>query len=541
MNKTIKSLALVAVVIFFGQVLNAQSDNFNAGKNLSVQYNLLKVLDGMYVDTIKVDNLLTTGINSMLNTLDPYTTYIPEENEDDLNMLTTATYGGVGAVIRKHDDGIMVVQPYKGTPSDKKGMLPGDLILEIDGESTKGMEVADASGKMKGRAGSPLNLLIKKVRTQDTVLVKLTRERVHLSDVTYSAMVQDSVGYIQISAFTVDGHKDVKKAYETLSKDGKMKKLVLDLRGNSGGLMGEAVEIVSLFVEKGTKVVSAKGRGGKLVAEYKTTKEPLDTEMPMIVLVNSGSASASEIVAGALQDLDRAAIVGTRTFGKGLVQSIRELGYGASLKLTTAKYYTPSGRCVQAIDYSHKNEDGSVGHIPDSLKTEFKTLKGRSVYDGGGIEPDVEIKSEIYTRPLVALAYSSVLEDYSIEFFKNNDSIASPSTFSMTDEQYADFVKYASAKEMDIRTDAEIEMQEVIDAAKEEGRYDALAEQLDKLKEELTLTKEEFFKKERKQISTLIERDIVEKYYYREGAAEYILRDDNQLFKALELSLDEIM
>lgn len=527
-------VAILFFATFFSGSVYSQSDNFKTGKSLSVQYNLLKTLQSQYVDSIDIEKLITTGVHSFLETLDPYTVYIPEEEEDEIEMMTTASYGGVGAVIRKHDEGIMVVQPYKNTPSAKMGMVPGDLILQINDKSAKGLEVADASAMMKGVPGTKLKLIIKKVRTKDTVEVVLKRERVHLSDLIYAGILRDSVAYIQMASFTLDGYKDVKQALEKMKETGNIKKILLDLRSNPGGLMSEAVDIVSLFVEKGTKVVSAKGRGGEMLAEYATSKDPIDLDTPLMVLVNSGSASSSEIVAGALQDLDRATIMGTRTFGKGLIQSIRDLGYGASLKVTTAKYYTPSGRCVQAIDYSHRNEDGSVGNVPDSLKKEFKTLKGRSVYDGGGIAPDVEIATKIYSRPLVALIYSVILEDYAIKYFGENDSIASPSEFSLTDEEYADFVKFAADKKFDTRTDALIDMEDLIASAKREGIYDSMSDQLESLKEELSFTCEEFLEREKAEVKYLVERDIVTKYYYREGGAELAIRFDAQVYKALD-------
>lgn len=527
-------VAILFFATFFSGSVYSQSDNFKTGKSLSVQYNLLKTLQSQYVDSIDIEKLITTGVHSFLETLDPYTVYIPEEEEDEIEMMTTASYGGVGAVIRKHDEGIMVVQPYKNTPSAKMGMVPGDLILQINDKSAKGLEVADVSAMMKGVPGTKLKLIIKKVRTKDTVEVVLKRERVHLSDLIYAGILRDSVAYIQMASFTLDGYKDVKQALEKMKETGNIKKILLDLRSNPGGLMSEAVDIVSLFVEKGTKVVSAKGRGGEMLAEYATSKDPIDLDTPLMVLVNSGSASSSEIVAGALQDLDRATIMGTRTFGKGLIQSIRDLGYGASLKVTTAKYYTPSGRCVQAIDYSHRNEDGSVGNVPDSLKKEFKTLKGRSVYDGGGIAPDVEIATKIYSRPLVALIYSVILEDYAIKYFGENDSIASPSEFSLTDEEYADFVKFAADKKFDTRTDALIDMEDLIASAKREGIYDSMSDQLESLKEELSFTCEEFLEREKAEVKYLVERDIVTKYYYREGGAELAIRFDAQVYKALD-------
>ena len=334
----------------------------------------------------------------MLGDLDPYTVYIPEEENEDLQMMVSKSYGGIGAVIYKPDkDGNVIInEPYAGSPAVRYGLRCGDEIMEIDGVSTHGLTSQECSDRMKGKPGTTVKFKVKKVYTDEIVEINVVRERIHLPDVEYAGMLDAETGYIYQSGFTENVSGDIRNAVLNLKKQG-MKKLVLDLRGNGGGLMNEAINIVSLFVPKGSLVVSSKGNG---ISEqkYKTTTEPIDTEIPLIVMVDSGSASSSEIVTGALQDLDRATVMGTRTFGKGLVQSIRPLPYNGQLKVTTAKYYTPSGRCVQAIDYAHRNEDGSVGYIPDSLANEFKTAHGRIVKDGGGITPDVIVKGHEYSR-----------------------------------------------------------------------------------------------------------------------------------------------
>lgn len=531
----------VTVAAVFAAVfsLSAQSEDFNTGKYMEIQSAVLRTLQSQYVDTVQLDGLLRKGIDAMLSTLDPYTVFIPEENEEELDILTTASYGGVGALIQKTVQGyIIIVEPYDNSAAVKTGLHPGDTIVAIEGVSTKELTADQCSERMRGRPGTVLNMTVVKGRGGDTVQVALTRERIHVSDVVYYGFVDDTTGYIQVGGFTQDGSKDVRRALESLRSDGRMKRLVLDLRGNGGGLMNEAVNIVSLFVPQGTLVVSAKGKHPAADFQYSTQVPPVDTLIPLMVMVNSASASSSEIVAGALQDMDRATIAGVRTYGKGLVQTIRPVGYSTSLKLTTAKYYTPSGRCVQAIDYSHRNEDGSVGYVPDSLKKEFRTRMGRPVYDGGGIAPDIEVEPKYYSRPLVSLIYSNVISDYAIKYYNTHDSIAPAGEFLLSDEEYDDFVRFASQRDFDARTEAQIEMEGVMEAAEREGLDDnleGLGDEMKELLERISLTKEEFLTANRQVVKSLLEDEIALKFYLRAGGAESALRQDTQLAKALEL------
>lgn len=531
------SVFWLLVTILFSSTwdLSAQSQEFKAGKSLEIQSLVLRGLSTYYVDSVDVEKLVNRGITSMLETLDPYTEFIPEERESNIDEMTTGSYGGVGAVIKKISTGeIIISEPYENTPSNKMGLKPGDVILAVDGVSTQGLEVSQVSERMKGEPQTSVTLTIRDARTSQEYDVTLMRERIHFSDVVYYGMVQDSIGYIQISGFTLYGSKDVQDAYFRLAEGGKMKKLVLDLRGNGGGLMSEAVKIVSLFVPKGTLVVSQKGKDSRMNSESYTETEPIDTSIPIMVLVNSSSASSSEIVAGALQDLDRAVIAGVRTYGKGLVQNIIPVGYDSSLKLTIAKYYTPSGRCVQALDYSHRNVDGSVGYVPDSLKREFKTKNGRSVYDGGGVAPDIEVTQEYYTRPMAALIYSDILNDYALHYFKHHKSIEKPSVFSLDDKEYDDFVKFARERDFDFKSESQIEMERVIRALKREGLYEINKEKYDAMLDMVTLSKDEFLYHNKKFIKEALEQEICVKYYHQRGGAEYILRVDKQLHKALD-------
>jgi len=536
MNTKLRSLAFAAALLL-ASVLTAQSREFKAGKSLDIQFSVLRELSLFYVDTIQVDKLVQTGINAMVESLDPYTVYIPEEEEESIELLTTGSYGGIGALIKKINGGVEISEIYENSPAAKAGLVAGDVILKIDSLSTAGLTVEQCSSKMKGTPGVVVTFVVKKLRGGEQKEIKIARERVHFPDVAYWGMVNDTVGYIRITSFTLDGAKDVKNAVVNLKKSGKIKRLVLDLRGNGGGLLDEAVNIVSIFVPSGTKVVSALGRQKQTDAIYYTKEEPTDTVLPLIVLVNSGSASSSEIVAGALQDLDRATIIGTRTFGKGLVQSIRDVGYNNKIKLTTAKYYTPSGRCVQAIDYSNRNEDGSVGNIPDSLIRSFKTSKGRVVFDGGGIAPDVKIEAESYSRPSLSLLYNDILRDYSIVYFKDHLTIESPSKFKLSDEEFEKFVEYAVGREFDHRTASEVDYDRLMATAKKEGLITDLDSGLKQLESKVKLGKSGSIRKNGEEIKALLEEEIVNRYYFQRGRIESIVRNDKQLKEAIGAEL----
>lgn len=525
-----------AAITFAANSIFAQSANFKTGKALEVQYNILRELNAGFVDTIDTEKLINKGISAMLGSLDPYTEYIPDENEEDLEMMRTASYGGIGAVIRKIDSiGVLISQPYIGSPAVKFGLEPGDFILAIDGESVLPLPVDKCSERMKGQPGTQVKFLVKKGRTGEEKEITVTRERVHIPDVSYSGVLRDSIGYIRHDAFTEGGSRDFRKAFVGLQEKG-VKHLIIDLRSNGGGIVDEAVNILSLFLPKGTSVVSAKGRSPQSVFDMKTPTEPLDTLIPITVLVNSGSASASEIIAGAIQDLDRGMIAGTRTYGKGLVQGFRPVGYNGSLKFTTAKYYTPSGRCVQAIDYSNRNSDGSVGAVPDSLKKAFKTLKkGRTVYDGGGITPDTLIKAEVYSRPAYSLVANDIFGEYAIEYYKKHPAIASAAEFALTDAEYEDFVKFAADKEFDSRSAALAQLDQMLKAAKSEDLYEPYKEAFDALEKSLKISKEEMLRVKKAEFKPLLEEEIVYKYYYTPGRIESIIRSDKQLHKTLEV------
>ena len=541
MKNSRRYLIAAASALFIAMTAGAQSKSFKLGQWVEIHNSILKELNRSYVDSLPVDRIMRTGIDAMLDNLDPYTIYIPEEENEDLQMMLSKTYGGIGAIIYKKKDGNVVInEPYMGSPAYKNSLVCGDEIIAIDGEPTIGLEAAQSSDKMKGKPGTTVVFTVKKLRTGDTLEVPIVRERIHIPDVEYVGMLDDTTGYIKQNGFTDNVSSDVKAGYFKLKEAG-MKRLVLDLRGNGGGLMPEAINIVSLFVPRGSLVVTAKGKDQESFKEYRTTAEPIDTGIPLIIMVDSGSASSSEIVAGAIQDLDRGTIIGERTFGKGLVQSIRPIIYNGQLKVTTAKYYTPSGRCVQAIDYSHRNEDGSVGHIPDSLTHEFKTMKGRTVRDGGGITPDIKIDSPEYSRLVYSLVLSGVVDNYVMKFVREHDSITAQEDFHFTDEEFEDFITFAKTQEFDYRSSAKTLFDQMKKEIGKDGLEEEMKDELDALDKALDMDKEKFIRLKKDEIIPFIEEEIAVRYYYQEAGIQVRLRYDDQLKKALEVPSDQLI
>ncbi len=535
----IKSLIVASLAVVVSAAAFGQSQSFKLGKWTEIQNSILKELNRSYVDSLPVDRIERAGIDAMLESLDPYTVYIPEEENEDLMMMINKSYGGIGAIIYKPDkDGNVIInEPYKGSPAEKYGLSCGDEIMEIDGQSTHGLTSQECSDRMKGKPGTTVKFKVLKVRTKEVMEIVVTRERIHLPDIEYAGMLNDTTGYIYQSGFTENVSGELRNAFQKLKSQG-MKKLVLDLRGNGGGLMSEAINIVSLFVPKGSMVVSSKGQAAGTETHYKTTSEPLDTRIPIIVMVDSGSASSSEIVTGALQDLDRATVMGTRTFGKGLVQSIRPLPYNGQLKVTTAKYYTPSGRCVQAIDYSHRNEDGSVGYIPDSLTHEFKTAHGRTVRDGGGITPDVKIEGHDYSRLTYSLVYSGIIEQYVLDFVRTHSS--ADEDFHLSDKDWDGFVAFAKTKEFDYRSSARTYFDRMKKELEKDGLSKNMSAELDALQKALEMDKETFLKLKKDEIVPFIEEEIAVRYHFQEAGIKVRLRYDEQLRQALASPMIEV-
>lgn len=532
MKKTIILSALVAFFFVSMPLAQAQSKSFNMAKWVEVYNSILKELNRSYVDSLEVGRIQRAAIDAMLSSLDPYTQYIPEEEREDFQMQLTNTYGGIGAVIYKPDvnGNVLINEPYENSPAALSGLRCGDEVLAIDGVSTHGLTSAESSERMRGKPGTTVVLTVKKLRGE-TKDVPVVRQRISLPSVQYVGMLNEADGYVLLDKFTEGVGQNIRDAYHSLKAQG-MKRLVLDLRGNGGGLLNEAVNIVSLFVPRGSVVVTAKGRGIASEEVYKTTTDPVDTEIPILVLVDSGSASASEIVSGALQDYDRATIVGTRTYGKGLVQSIRPLPYDGQLKVTTAKYYTPSGRCVQAIDYSHRNEDGSVGFIPDSLTHEFTTAHGRKVRDGGGITPDFTVKGQRYSRLTYSLVLNGIVEQYALKYVCEHESIPAVEDFHFTD--YEDFVAYASDKEFDYRSSARALFDDMKKTLSEDGLSEAVAPQLEALEKSLDMDKATFLRLKKDEIIPFIEEEIVVRYYFQQAGIRIRTRHDSQLHEALK-------
>lgn len=537
MKKFLNSIAAIAVVFLCPINLSGQSRNFETGRMMEIQAMILRTLESQYVDSIQISKLLKVGIDKMLETLDPYTVFVPEEDEEALEMMSTGSYGGVGAMIQKTPSGpIMITEVYAGSAAIKSGLEPGDLILAVDGTSTDSLTVSQTSSMMRGRASTNVRLKVQKGRTGVTEELAVTRDVIHVSDVVYAGMIDDVTGIITIGGFTYGGAKEVREAVISLKERG-MKRLILDLRGNGGGLMAEAVDILSIFLPKGTLVITSRGKNPEMFHEYYTEKQPVDTDIPLMVLIDSGSASSSEIVAGALQDLDRAVIAGSKSYGKGLVQSISAVGYGSSLKYTSAKYYIPSGRCVQAIDYSNRNENGSVGTVPDSLKREFRTLSGRVVYDGGGITPDLEFEPRFMSRAFIALLFSGAPDNFAIEYYKKHPSIAPADEFVLSDSEYDDFVRFASDVDFDVRTQTEIELETLIEKAGKEQIFQhkpALEEQMNGMLDSLSVSKSDFLYQNKDVIKSLLQDEIAEKYYLKWGSTQSSIRWDELIFPAIE-------
>lgn len=529
-------LVFILAVLTFAAIndCHAQSKGFKLGQWTEIHHGIIKELNRSYVDSLPVDRIMRAGIDAMLEELDPYTIYIPEEENEDLQMMISKTYGGIGAIIhKKKDENVIINEPYANSPAQKYGLSCGDEIIEIDGVATKGLETKESSDKMKGKPGTTVVFKVKKVRTADTLDIPIIRERIHFPDIEYAGMLNDSTGYILQSSFTENVSSVMKEKILELKAKG-MKRLVLDLRGNGGGLMSEAINIVSLFVPKGSLIVSSKGSTPDSNKEYRTYTEPIDTKMPIIVLIDAGSASSSEIVAGALQDLDRATIMGKRSYGKGLVQSIRPLPYNGQMKITTAKYYTPSGRCVQAIDYSRRNEDGSIGHIPDSLTKEFKTVSGRTVRDGGGITPDVEIDVPSYSRLVYSLVLGGVIDQYAIDFARRHESIPAADDYHFSDEDFEDFIRFAKTQEFDYRSSAKTYYDKMKKELEEDGLADTMSEELEALEKALEMDKERFIRLKKDEIVPFVEEEIVTRYWFQEAGVKIRLRYDKQLENALK-------
>jgi carboxyl-terminal processing protease len=482
---------------------------------------------------------MKTAIDAMLESLDPYTTYIPESEKEDFEFMTTGQYGGIGAVITKKGDWVYVSEPYEGFPADKAGLIAGDKFVEIAGKSVEGKSTEDVSKVLKGEPNTSVKVLIEREGVKKPFEVEITRQEIKLNSVPYYGMVSDSIGYIKTRSFTRNISKEVSDAYNELNSDNQLKGLVLDLRSNPGGLLNEAIKMSNLFIDQGQEIVFTKGKVKEWDKSYKTRSTALDTTMPLVVLINRSSASASEIVSGAIQDLDRGVVLGQRSFGKGLVQQTRKLSYNAQLKVTTAKYYIPSGRCIQALDYSNRDEDGSVGKIPDSLRTEFKTLVNkRTVYDGGGITPDIEIEPHKYSNILRSVISKRHIFNFANSFRSNNDSISSAKTFVVTDAIYDDFKQFLNDKEYEYETKTEKTISSIKKDAEKEKYLEDLEEELEALTLKMEQSKNNDIERFKDEIIEVLEAEIATRYYYQKGKIEATLKHDEELAEAINVLND---
>jgi carboxyl-terminal processing protease len=537
--KKIGSIRIIIVVsllliagISTGFLVNQESRDFRIAKNLDIFFSLFRELNTFYVDEIDPDKVIKAGIDNMLKTLDPYTVYFPESEADEFAILTTGKYGGIGSLVRPSGDYVVISEVYKGFPADKAGIKPGDILKKVDGLTLKGIATDKVSEKLKGNPGTEINVTIERNGKDSDYSLK--REKISMPPVPYYGMIDSKTGYIRFTNFTQNCIDDVKSALNDL-KSKNAQQIILDLRGNPGGLLTEAVEIVNLFVPEGNEVVSTKGKVKQFDEDFKTTRQPVDEKMPLAIIINRGSASASEIVAGAIQDLDRGVIIGQRSYGKGLVQITRPLSYNTQLKVTTAKYYIPSGRCIQARDFLHPNEDGSVGIIPDSLISEFKTRNGRIVKDGGGIAPDIEELPDPLSQISAELFQRNYIFDYATSYYWAHPDIKSPEEFKFTDQDYSDFKTFLVNRKFSYKTSTEESLNELITNAKKEKYYDIHKDLFNDLEKDIAHSLDQDLKIFKDEITDLIEDEIMSRYFYENGAIAYTIKNDDQVLKARDI------
>ena len=519
---------------FLGLLSFKVSDKyFEISKNLELYASVFREINTYYVDEIDAGKMNKKAIDEMLKTLDPYTNFISEAEAEDFRFQMTGQYGGVGAQITQRDDYVMVTDPYEGFAAQKADLRAGDILIEVDGKPVKGKNTSDISKLLKGQAGSEVKLLIK--RGNETLTKSIIREEIKLKNVPYFGMINAETGYIKLTSFTNDAGNEVRNALLELKKQN-AKNVILDVRGNPGGLLNEAVNIVNVFVPQGQLVVSTKGKISEWDKSYATQMNSTDVNIPVVVLTNRGSASASEIVSGTIQDLDRGVVIGQRTFGKGLVQSTRPLNYNTQIKITTAKYYTPSGRCIQALDYSHRNEDGSVASVPDSLKRAFKTKNGRTVYDGGGVEPDIKVELKPLALPVQSLLAKHIIFDYATKYKDTHPTLgADAKSFKLTDADFEDFKQFASGKNYDYTTQTEQELEDFKKKAEEEKYFESIKATYETMKQQLKRDKSADIQKNKEEIISLLEEEIVKRYFFQKGKTEASFAHDLEIREALNI------
>lgn len=538
MLRTLKLSCIVfAVFLSFQKNTIAQSQGFEVIKGLELMDQIFQNLEHYYVDETFPGNMSKTAIDAMLKELDPYTVYYHEANIEDYRLMTTGQYGGIGALIRKMGDFTFIAEPYEGNPAQKAGLRAGDKILAIDGKSMKGKPSDDVSAAMKGPKGTTVNIEVEREGGEKKT-ISITRDEIKIPDVPYFGMLDGSIGYIKLNSFTQTAASEVEKAFKELKSKG-MKELVFDLRGNGGGLLIEAVKIVNFFVPKDQVVVTTKGRVAEENRVYTTLEEPLDLTIPLAVLIDEGSASASEIVSGSLQDLDRAVIIGETSYGKGLVQRTYDLKYGSKIKLTIAKYYTPSGRCVQRLEYYDKDDNAKPKEIADSLLKTFKTANGRNVIDGRGIEPDIKVEVPNLSRLTATLITNNILFHYATQYVASHATITPARNFTLTESEYDAFKNYVLKQEFTYSTASEEMLEKMKAVVESEGFYEDAKSEYEALLSKVIPSKERDLEKFKPEIVEILENEIVSRYYYQKGRAENLFKHDEDIFKAIEVLTDQ--
>ncbi len=537
-NKSKKTFLIFSFVLMGVLSLNFVDNDFEIAKNIDIFSTVIKELQLNYVDEINSGDIVKTAIKSMLESLDPYTVFYSEDEIEDVKLLTTGQYGGIGALIQQDGEYVIISDPYEGTPSVKSGLKAGDKILEINGKSTKNKTTSDVSSALKGQPGTEVKLLILQYGETKPIEKRIIREEIKLPNIPYAKKITSEIGYIKLSQFTENASKEVKDAFLKQKEEG-IKSLILDLRGNGGGLLQEAVNIMNIFVDKNNLIVSTKGKVKERNYSHKTIFPPLDLNIPVVVLVDNSSASASEIVAGSFQDLDRGVIIGQRTYGKGLVQNVLPLSYNCKLKITVSKYYIPSGRCIQSVEYFDKNDNKTNKKTNDSLAVSFKTKNGRLVYDKGGVEPDIIVETPKSINIVGSLYTKQLFFEFANKFHKENPTIPSAKDFAISDKIYSDFVSFLKSKDYDYETESEKYLLDLKITAQKEKYFDAIKDDYNKLFNKLKHDKEADLIKYKKEISLILKTEIISRYYYQKGQYEAIINEDPEILKAIEILNDK--
>lgn len=537
MKRKLIYLSLLVTVVASLSFTRPADRYFEIARNLDIFATLFKEVNAMYVDEVNPNQLVRTGIDAMLGSLDPYTNYIPEDEVEDYRTMNTGQYGGIGAITREIGNRTVVTMIMEGYGAQKGGLKIGDEVLKIDEMELSKLTQEQSGQLMKGQVGTPVSLTIRRFGVADPIRLNFKREKIKVNNVPYHGMVGNDIAYIQLSDFTPDAGREVKNSLLALKEQG-AKGVIIDLRGNPGGLLIEAVNIANIFIPKGKLVVSTRGKIPENNLNYETLNLPADTEIPVVVLINRGSASASEIVAGTLQDYDRAIVVGEKSYGKGLVQVSRPLSYNSQLKVTTAKYYTPTGRCIQVLDYAHRRDDGSVGSIPDSLKKIFKTSTGRTVHDGGGIDPDVKIEATEATALTQVLHEKGFIFDYATEYSSKKKELADPKTFSLTDEEYLQFVTWMKDKHYTYQSQVEQELEQFVTDAKKEKYFPEVKAQVEHIRNRIAESKKNELMANKDQLRMLLEKEIVSRFYLEKGSVQVGFKHDHEVKKAIDILHD---